>query len=200
MYYAVWQPERSHRGARQYNLFGGGFVKFAICLLAGAAALAQNTANDAAVHLVATHLSKSGDTVRGSGAVKAQVGPLLLEGDESTLHTSTDEVEVRGHARVTLPERADRTVLRYGAGALITAQPIALSADRISIKYGLLRARGHVDARADHGRIQCDEIDLFLRIGDGDVRGNIRLNGDIPGPPLNRFPGLRLRFPPDIVK
>jgi hypothetical protein len=175
-------------------------VKFAICLLVGAAALAQNPANDAPVHLSAVHLSKSGDTVRGSGGVQAEIGALLLEGDEGTLHTSTEEVEVRGHARIILPERADRTVLRYGVGALITAQAISLSADRISIKYGLLRGRGHVDARTDHGRIQCEEIDLFLRIGDADVRGNIRLNGDIPGPPLRTLPGLRFRFPPDIVK
>jgi lipopolysaccharide assembly outer membrane protein LptD (OstA) len=150
--------------------------------------------------MTASRSVHDGNLLRASGRVRARIGPLLLEGDEGTLNSDTGEVEVRGHARITLPERSDRTVVRYGAGTIVTEQALGVSADRIAIKYGLLRGRGHVDVRTDKGRLQADEIDLFLRIGDADMRGNVRLNGGIPATPVRTFREWRNPFPPDIVK
>ena len=179
-------------------------MRFAIYLvLLGPFALAQDV-SDAPVHMTATHTSHTGNLLRASGRVQARIGPLLLEGDEGTLNADTGEIDVRGHARITLPERSDRRVIRYGADALVTEQAVGISADRISIKYALLRGRGHVDVRTDKGRLQSDEVDVFLRIGDGEVRGTVRLNGETPPPRAVRgFRGFREGprvFPPDIIR
>jgi hypothetical protein len=77
---------------------------------------------------------------------------------------------------------------------------VVVSADRLSVRSGLLlRGRGNVQAVSPEGRLEGDELDLFLKIADGDIRGAVRVNGEFPSPPDRRFP-RRFRFPPEIIK
>ena len=66
------------------------------------------------------------------------------EEDEATLNRETGELQMRGHVHVTLPAREDHTVVRYGEGVLLTDKPIGLTADRVTVKNGLLQASGNL--------------------------------------------------------
>jgi hypothetical protein len=97
-------------------------------------------------------------------------------------------------------------VVRYGVGVLLTDQPIGLTADRLTVKNGLLQASGNivvvpVDPELPKVQLRGDELYMYLNIGDATLRGNVRPSGiaDPPGDPRFRFPNSRV-FPPDIVK
>jgi hypothetical protein len=146
----------------------------------------------------AAALVPDGDVLRGTGHVEIHSGPLLLTGDSGWLNRESDDLEVSGHARTTLPAR--RILIRYPGAVWIANGPIVITADRLTIRSGLLlRGRGNVQAVGPNGRIEGDEFDLFLKIADGDLRGNVRVNGEVPTPPDRRFT-RPLRFPPDIIR
>jgi hypothetical protein len=145
-------------------------------------------------------LAPDGGVLRGTGHVEIRFGALLLTGDSGWLNRENDDLEVSGHARVTLPARHDHILIRCPGAAWISNGPVAVTADRLSVRAGLLlRGRGSVQAVGPNGRVEGDELDLFLKIADGDLRGNVRVNGEIPAPPDRRF-FRPFRFPPDIIK
>jgi hypothetical protein len=153
------------------------------------------------VNMTAGKLIHEGTVLRGSGHVQVTAGFLVLRGDEGWYRSEADEIEVRGHARTTLPARPDRSVVRYGEHlVLVTGEAIELTADRLTVKDGLLRAWGSVAVTTDQGKLQSDEFFLYLRIGDAEARGNVRLNGGLPDPPGSRNRFRRWSFPPDIVR
>ena len=89
------------------------------------------------------------------------------------------------------------------AGALASAQEVVITAERLSVKSGLLlRGRGNIEAVIRESRLEADEIDVFLKIGDGEVRGEYPFNGEAPERPRARrgFRPSRFRFPPEIWK
>lgn len=148
--------------------------------------------------MTADTLTHDGPMLRGAGHVRIHVGALEIAGDTGTVNTETDHVEVQGRANVILPGRADKNLIRYSVGAVVTEDAVTVTADGISVKSGiLLRARGHVAVRAERSLLEADEFDLFLRIADGEVRGNVLLNGAVPVKP---HPVRRLYLPPDIWK
>ena len=124
---------------------------------------------------------------------------LKLSGDSGRLAADGLDGEVAGNAIVTLPARTDRTLVRYPGGALVSGEEVVVTADRISVQAGLLlMARGSVVIMTRGERIDARELDLFLKIGDGEARGNVLLNGATPErPKLHRLPPNRY-FPPDI--
>ncbi|HUB80109.1 MAG TPA: hypothetical protein VMB03_14990 [Bryobacteraceae bacterium] len=133
------------------------------------------------------------------GLAEAKMAGLVLRADSATLDRETGELKMRGHVRVTLPARADHTVVRYGKGVMITQQPIGLTADQVRVKDGLLEASGNlvlVPADPDLAKVQLrsDEMSMFLRIGDATLRGNIRPSG-LP----ERGRGS-VEFPPEVIK
>ncbi len=79
-----------------------------------------------------------------TGRAEAKVSGLVLRADEASLNRETGELKMHGHVHVTLPARADHTVVRYGTGVLLTKQPIGLTADRVTVKNGLLEASGNL--------------------------------------------------------
>jgi lipopolysaccharide assembly outer membrane protein LptD (OstA) len=111
------------------------------------------------------------------GRVQAKAGSVLLDADEGKLDSATGSLEIRGHARVTLPARGDRNLIRYAGRAVVTEDALVIAADRFSLKDGLLRGRGRVTVRTAQARLQSDEVEIYLRLGDGELRGNIRVNG-----------------------
>lgn len=136
------------------------------------------------------------------GHAEAKVMGVILHADEAILNRETGELSMRGHVHVTLPAREDHTVVRYGAGVILTAEPIGLTADRLTVKNGLLQAAGNivvvpVDPELLKVRLRGDEIFMYLRIADATLRGNVRPTG-IPDPPM--FPKRDVIMPPDIVK
>lgn len=68
------------------------------------------------------------------GRAEVKVLGLILHADEATFNRETGELAMRGHIHVTLPAREDHTVVRYGAGVLLTDQPIGLTADRVTVR------------------------------------------------------------------
>ena len=175
-----------------------------ISLLPMAAAVAAGQANpyvDAPVRMTAAKLTRDGVVIRGRGHVRTKIGPLLLESDDAAARTETGAVEARGHARITLPERSDRNLIRCGAQAVVADEAVVLSADRMDVKHGLLLGRGHVEVRTGATVLQADEIDVYLNIGDAEARGNVRLNGEVPRAPGPRgFRDRRMAFPPEIIR
>ena len=165
------------------------------------ASAAQPQTDDSGATIAADRVTREGPMLRATGHVRATAGGLLLTGDSGSLNTETDDIEVLGHARVVLPARSDRTLIRYESRALASAQEVVITADRLSVKSGLLlRGRGNVEIVIRESRLQADEIDLFLKIGDGEVRGNIRINGEAPERTDRRGFPQRFRFPPEIWK
>jgi hypothetical protein len=143
---------------------------------------------------------RDGPVLRGTGHVEARVGGLVLTGDSGSINTETDDVEVAGKAKVTLPARSDRTLLRYSGGAFISGDPVIITADRLAVRSGLLlRGYGNVLAASPQARLEGAELELFLKIGDGDVRGNVRLNGAVPEGPGQRVL-RRYKLPAEIWK
>jgi adhesin HecA-like repeat protein len=149
----------------------------------------------------AAKLVQEGSILHGRGRVRATSGKLVLYGDEGTFNRETGEIELRGRATTTLPARADRNLIRYATRAVVTEQAVVISADRLRVKNGLLRGWGQVDIRTARGRLHADEIDVYVNLGDGQLRGNIRFNG---APARTTYPlpvqSLRDRFPPEIIK
>ncbi len=135
------------------------------------------------------------------GRVHAKAGPVLLEADKGTLDPDSDSLELRGRAQVTLPARSDRNLIRYGGRAVVTEDALVIAADRISLKNGLLHGQGHVTVRTATARLQADEIQVYLRLGDGELRGHIRVNGT-PVEWLDQSPRrLPTRsMPPEIIR
>ena len=136
------------------------------------------------------------------GHAEAKVFGLVLHADEAALNRDTGELVLRGHVHATLPAREDHTVVRYGAGVLLTAQPLGLTADRLRVKNGLLEASGNivvvpVDPDLPKAQLRGDEIAMFLRIGDATLRGNVR-TVNCPQPSVNRR--TQRIFPPDIIR
>jgi hypothetical protein len=136
------------------------------------------------------------------GHVEAKVMGVVLHADEAALNRETGELSMHGHVHVTLPAREDHTVVRYGTGVILTAEPIGLTADRLTIKNGLLQASGNIvvvptDPELLKVRLRGDEIYMYLRIADATLHGNVRPSG-IPDPPM--FTKRQIIMPPDIIK
>jgi hypothetical protein len=140
------------------------------------------------------------------GRAEAKVLGAVLHADEATLDAETGELKMRGHVHVTLPAREDHTVVRYGAGVLLTGQPIGLTADRLTVRNGLLEASGNIvvvpaDPELPKVQLRGDELSMHLKIADATLRGNVRASG-IVEPAGRPRPGFATPhvFPPDIVK
>lgn len=134
------------------------------------------------------------------GRAEAKVSGILLHADQATLNRQTNELQMRGHVHVLLPARADHTAVRYDARVIVTAQPIGLTADRVTVKNGLLEAAGNVvmlpmDEDLSKMQLHGDELSMLLKIGDATLRGNVKLTGFLP----NQH-GSGADFPPDIIK
>jgi hypothetical protein len=127
------------------------------------------------------------------------VAGLKLAGDSGQLSADGMDGEVVGNASVTLPARTDRTLVRHPGGGLVSGEEVVVTAHRISIQAGLLlKARGAVVITTRGERVDAREFDLFLKIGDGEVRGNVLLNGrTAQRPDVRQRPPYRF-FPPDI--
>jgi hypothetical protein len=124
---------------------------------------------------------------------------LTLTGDSGRVTADGLDGEVVGNATVTLPARADRTLIRHPGGGLVSGEEVVVTAERISIQNGLLlRARGGVVVTTRGERLDGRELDLLLRIADGEIRGNVLLNGSTPERRNPRSIREPLRFPPDI--
>jgi len=132
------------------------------------------------------------------GRAEAKVSGLVLRADEATLNRETGELRMRGHVQVTLPAREDHTVVRYDKRVLLTAQPIGLTADQVTVKNGLLEASGNivlvpVDPDLAKVQLRSNEMYMFLKIADATVRGNVRARGI----PDRHGSGA---MPPEIIK
>lgn len=153
------------------------------------------------IDLAADKLTQEAAVLRGLGHARAKIGELVLHADEAILRSETGELELRGHVHATLPAREDHSVFRYGTAVLLTDQPVGLTADRLTIKNGLLQASGNivlvpVDPELPKVQLQGDEMSMNLKIADATVRGNPRaLNLPEPITVPRRFV-----FPPEIIK
>ena len=172
----------------------------ALLPLAAAPAAAQgNPFVGVRPQMKAASIARDGLAMHGRGHARVTVGPLVFESDEATVRLETGAAEMRGHARTTIPARADRHLIRCGSRAVVSEDPVLLAADRIDLKDGLLRARGHVRLETAENHLLADELDLYLDIGDGEARGNLRLNGGSPDAirPRGR---LERYWPPEIIR
>jgi lipopolysaccharide assembly outer membrane protein LptD (OstA) len=153
------------------------------------------------IDLAADKLIPEAAVLRGLGHARAKIGDLVLHADEATLRSETGELELRGHVHVILPAREDHSVFRYGTAVLLTDQPVGLTADRLTVKKGLLQASGNivlvpVDPELPKVQLQGDEISMDLKTADATLRGNPRaLNLPEPITVPRRFV-----FPPEIIK
>ena len=135
------------------------------------------------------------------GRAEAKVAGILLHADQATVNRETDELQMRGHVHVLLPARADHTAVRYGTGVIVTDQPIGLTADRVTVKHGLLlEAAGNIlllptDQKLSSMQLHGDELSMLLKIGDATLRGNVKITGFVPS-----RRGSGADFPPDIIK
>ena len=134
------------------------------------------------------------------GRAEARVAGIELHGDQATIDRDTGELQMRGHVHILLPARADHTAVRYGTRVIVTAQPIGLTADRVTVKDGLLQASGNivvapVEDKLAKMQLHGDEMSMFLKIGDATLRGNVRLTGF-----LHTQSGSGAEFPPEIIK
>jgi lipopolysaccharide export system protein LptA len=154
-------------------------------------------------HFTADRIVRDGAASKVSGHVQVRSGPYRLQGDQGTVNSENKEIDLRGHARITLPARADRIFVRYASSVLVSAEDVVISADHLHFKNGLLRGTGHVGVEMSGKGLQADEIEVFVNIGDGKASGNLRLNGaQVPPPGARTFrpADRRAPFPPDIVK
>lgn len=136
------------------------------------------------------------------GHAEAKILGVVLHADEATLNRETGELAMRGHIHVMLPAREDHTVVRYGAGVIVTDQPIGLTADRLTVKNSLLQASGNIvvvpsDPELPKVQLRGDEIFMYLKIADATLKGNVRPSG-FPAPTNPR--AFEHVFPPDIIK
>jgi hypothetical protein len=191
---------------RMYTVTGGDILRlpstFLLLPIWLAAGIAQtlSPADFDHLDLAADKLIRNDSVIHGLGHARAKLGGLVLQGDEITAHSDTGQVELRGHVQATLPARSpDHSVFRYGSGTLVTDKPVTVQADRLSVKYELLQAWGNITVRpvdtkpVDVPKLQADEMFMYLRIGDAELRGNVRPK---IAPRPRSFPVL----PPDIIK
>ena len=148
-----------------------------LCLGVAAIALASQGLADDQPRITARTLKKDGAIVRGTGQVKISLGELLLQGHEGSVNSSIDEMSVQGGATAQLPPKTSTLLIRLGSHAVVTPLPVVLKADRITVKDGLLRAKGHIHLEAGERVLDGDSLDCFLNIGDGTLSGNVRENG-----------------------
>jgi len=148
-----------------------------LCLGVAAIALASQGLADDQPRITARTLKKDGAIVRGTGQVKISLGELLLQGHEGSVNSSIDEMSVQGGATAQLPPKTSTLLIRFGSHAVVTPLPALLKADRITVKDGLLRAKGQVHLEAGERVLDGDNLDCFLNIGDGTLTGNVRENG-----------------------
>jgi len=174
------------------RLVFGLFVMFGLATLA-----AGQTAN-----LTADRLVRNGPVLQGQGHVRATLDGLNFQADQATLHSDTGELELRGHVRVTLPARADKSVFRFGSGisesgkphAIVTGERVDVSASQMVVKDGILRAAGNIVVRAVDAEVRGDEMLLVLRTADADVFGHILTAGRAA------HEGNLPEMPPEIMK
>jgi len=138
------------------------------------------------------------------GRAEARVGGAVLHADEATLNQETGELQMRGHVHVILPAREDHTVVRYSGRVMLTDQPIGLTADRLSVKNGVLGASGSIvivpaDEKLPKVQLRGDDLTMDLKIADATVRGNVRTVG-LDEPAGSQKPPARFIFPPDIIR
>lgn len=134
------------------------------------------------------------------GHAQAKVSGILLHSDQAALDRENNELQMRGHVHVLLPARADHTVIRYNGRVIVTADPIGLTADRVTVKNGQLAAAGNIailpmDEDLSKMQLHGDELSMILKIGDATLRGNVGTTGFLPA---RHGPGGD--FPPDIIK
>ena len=103
------------------------------------------------------------------GRAEAKVAGVVLHADDATLDHETGELHMHGHVHATLPAREDHTVIRYGAGVLLTDQPIGLTADRVTVRNGLVVASGNivvvpVDPELPKVQLRGDELSMQLKV------------------------------------
>ena len=60
------------------------------------------------LHFTADRIVRDGSVSKLTGHVQVRTGGFRLQGDHGMVHTESEEVDLRGHARITLPAR--RTV------------------------------------------------------------------------------------------
>jgi lipopolysaccharide assembly outer membrane protein LptD (OstA) len=157
-------------------------LRFVLSLLPIVLAAAQTPTGLGPVEVVANRLVRDGAVIQATGHVHATIGGLAFEADEATMNSQTSELELRGHVRVTLPARADRSVFRFRngpppastePGAIVTGDPVGLSAGQMTVKDGLLKASGDVVVRATDAQVRGDELSMVLRTGDATLSGHI---------------------------
>jgi lipopolysaccharide assembly outer membrane protein LptD (OstA) len=141
--------------------------------------------------MTAKRLTHDGSILRGTGGVEVRIGQFVLHSDEGALNAETEEIDLRGHARIVLPARTDHTLFRHDSTALITDKAVDLLADRLHVKNMILQGTGHVQIFGADDRLRADEVEIYLNTGDGRVRGNVQSTGPHRGVS---------DFPPDIIK
>ncbi len=139
------------------------------------------------------------------GRAEARVSGIILHADQAALNRDTGELQMRGHVHVALPAREDHVVVRYSGRVMLTDQPMGITADKLTVKNGLLQAAGGivivpVDEKLPKVQLRGDELYMYLGIGDATLKGNVRATG-FPEPDDTRSNFLRRPiFPPDIIK
>jgi len=138
--------------------------------------------------------------VRGTGQVIIAFGELVLQGREGSVNSSTDEMSVQGGATAQLPPKTSTLLIRFGSHAVVTPLPVVLKADRITVKDGLLRAKGHIHLEAGERVLDGDSLDCFLNIGDGTLSGNVRENGWRTDNQRTDRRGVFILSTPEVIK
>lgn len=138
----------------------------------------------------AKHLVHEGSILKGTGGVETRVGLFVLQADEGTVNQQTGEIDLRGHAHMILPARADHTLFRYDSTALITDKAADVFADHLHVKNMILQGSGHIQILTSEKRLQAGEIEMHLSTADARLRGV---------EPSGSHRGLR-DFPPDVIK
>ena len=180
-----------------------GLLSLLMLPFAATLAIGQTAPADATrANLSADRLTRNGALVQGRGHVRARAGGLVFQADEATLRSDTGELELRENVLVTLPARADKSVFRFGSGisesrkphAIVTGDPVALSASQMVLKDGVLHATGNIVVRAADPEVHGDEMSMALRTADATVTGRILTAGRAG------HEGNVPEMPPEIVK
>jgi hypothetical protein len=150
--------------------------------------------------ITAARLTHDGSIVRAAGHVQVEIAGVVLEAGEGVLDRSRQTFELKGRVLLHLPAEPPFWTIRYGRGrAVVATEPITVTADGMSAKGGILRARGHVQIRKDLIVYQADSAEFYWSAAEGELEGNILVNGTVPAPnSFRRDP--RGNFPPEIVR
>ena len=70
----------------------------------GGAAWGQNADS----HFAADRTVRDGPVSKLTGHVQVRTGPYRLQADQGSVNADTEEIDLRGHVRITLPARPDR--------------------------------------------------------------------------------------------